>query len=177
MTPIIETKRLVLRNWEVSDIPSLTLMNEDKEVMRYFLSTLNAEQTLSFYQRIQNHFIQHGFGLLVVEDKMSKAFMGYTGFMIAEFESDFTPCVEIGWRFQKAYWGNGFATEAAQACLDYGFNVLDFKTVYSFTSILNLKSEAVMKRIGMVQQGTFGHPKISSEHPLHLHVKYQIEKL
>ena len=102
--------------------------------------------------------------------------MGYTGFMIAEFESDFTPCIEIGWRFQKEFWGHGFATEAANACLEYGFNSLNFKKVFSFTSVLNHKSEAVMKRIGMFQDGTFGHPKISSEHPLHLHVKYSIHK-
>jgi hypothetical protein len=64
--------------------------------------------------------------------------------MIAKFESAFTPCVEIGWRFKKSFWGNGFATEAAQACLEFGFSTLGFTTVHSLTSVHIKKSKAVL---------------------------------
>lgn len=175
MDTILTTERLLLRKWSNDDIPTLIQMNQDKEVMKYFLNTLNEEESLAFYNRVQNHFVTNGFGLYVVEDKFTNCFMGYTGFMIASFESSFTPCVEIGWRFKKNYWGNGYATEAAKACLTYGFGALNFKSVFSFTSVLNHKSEAVMQRIGMEKIGEFDHPKIKAEHPLCRHVNYLIE--
>jgi RimJ/RimL family protein N-acetyltransferase len=176
MNPIIKSERLLLRKWKEDDIPSLLSMNQDKEVMKYFLATLNELETTAFYNRIQEHFNKNGFGLYVVEDAIKHQFLGYTGFMIAEFESDFTPCIEIGWRFNKQYWGNGYATEAAQACIEYGFSELNFNTIYSFTSVYNNKSEAVMHRIGMKKIGEFKHPKIALDHPLCLHVNYVFEK-
>lgn len=174
MTAIIKTSRLLLRNWVIDDLPSLIQMNQDATVMRYFLSTLTEAESISFYNRVQDHFEKNNFGLYVVEDQENHQFMGYTGFMIANFEAHFTPCVEIGWRFKKEYWGNGFATEAASACLEYGFTKLNFEAVYSFTSVLNNKSEAVMKRIGMQKIGVFNHPKIELNHPLCSHVNYVI---
>ena len=176
MSDFITTPRLQLRLWKEDDISALIQMNQDKEVMKYFLDTLNEEQSISFYHRVQAHFKENGFGLFVVEDQLNKDFLGYTGFMIANFESEFTPCVEIGWRFNKKYWGNGFATEAAKACLEYGFTQLGFDKVYSFTSTLNKKSEAVMQRIGMRKIGEFEHPKITTDHPLCLHVNYMINR-
>ncbi len=170
------TSRLALRQWEPQDIVACIEMNLDKEVMKFFPSVLTKEQTIQFYDRVQKHFIDNGFGLYVVENKATKEFLGYTGFMIATFEAAFTPCVEIGWRFKKQNWGNGYATEAATACLQYGINTLGFDKIYSFTSTLNLKSENVMKRIGMSKTGTFSHPKIEKDHALNLHVIYTYEK-
>jgi RimJ/RimL family protein N-acetyltransferase len=177
MNNIIETERLILRNWRHTDIPFLIEMNLDKEVMKYFLNIPTEAETLQFYERVVNHFSKHGFGLYVVEDKIEHQFMGYTGFMIANFESDFTPCTEIGWRFKKEYWRKGYATEAAKACLLYGFSTLQFNQVYSFTSLHNKKSEAVMQRIGMKKVGEFSHPKIAKDSWLNLHVKYLIESI
>ncbi len=87
-------------------------------------------------KRINSHFEQHGFGLLAVEKLNTKEFIGYAGFMIPPFESFFTPCIEIGWRLKKEEWNKGYATEAAQACLKYGFDTLQFKTLYSFTAVI-----------------------------------------
>jgi len=176
MNTIIHTERLTLRAWETKDLLDCVEMNLDKEVMKYFLSVLTKEQTIEFYDRVQKHFLENGFGLYVVENTITQAFLGYTGFMIANFEASFTPCVEIGWRFKKQYWGKGYATEAAKACLNYGFDTLGFDKIYSFTATPNIKSENVMKRIGMIKTGTFSHPKIDKEHILNLHVIYEIEK-
>lgn len=175
MHPIIQTDRLHLRLWKEDDISKLIAMNQDENVMQYFLSTMTEEASIAFFNRVQKHFNENGFGLYVVEDKLSQTFLGYTGFMIADFESDFTPCVEIGWRFNKEYWGQGLATEAAVACLEFGFSKLNFSKVHSFTSMHNHKSEAVMQRIGMHKIGEFNHPKLPIDHKLRLHVHYIIE--
>jgi len=176
MNSILQTERLTLRAWETKDLLDCIEMNLDKEVMKYFPAILNKEQTIEFYDRVQKHFLENGFGLYVVENTITQEFLGYTGFMIANFEASFTPCVEIGWRFKKQYWGKGYATEAAKACLQYGFDTLGFDKIYSFTATPNIKSENVMKRIGMIKTGTFSHPKIDKEHVLNLHVIYEIEK-
>ncbi len=175
MNEIIKTERLILRQWKLTDCDELIKMNQDAKVMKYFLSIMSGKQSLEFYERVQQHFKEHGFGLYVVEDKTNHQFMGYTGFMIANFESSFTPCVEIGWRFNAQYWGKGFATEAANACLQYGYDTLGLKTIYSFTSVHNKKSEAVMQRIGMHKTGEFNHPKIEFTHFLCPHVIYKKE--
>lgn len=176
MNSILHTDRLTLRLWETKDLLDCIEMNMDTEVMKYFPAILTKEQTIAFYDRVQKHFLEHGFGLYVVENTNTKEFLGYTGFMIANFDASFTPCVEIGWRFKKQFWGMGYATEAAKACLNYGFDTLGFDKIYSFTATPNLKSENVMKRIGMHKTGTFSHPKIDKEHILNLHVIYEIEK-
>jgi len=95
--------------------------------------------------------------------------------MVTTFGSFFTPCVEIGWRIKKEDWGNGYATEAAKACLNYGFKILQFDKVYSFTSTINLRSEKVMQEIGMVKAGEFDHPDIPPDNPLCRHMLYKIE--
>src|SRR5690349_10402765 len=147
-THTLTTPRLHLRQWLPSDIPTFTAMNKDATVMQYYPKTLTDEETLQMVTRINTHFEEHGYGLYVVEHQLTKEFIGYTGFAIPTFESYFTPCVEIGWRFKKEVWGQGFATEAAMACLQHGFETLGFDKVYSFTAVININSEKVMKRIG-----------------------------
>ena len=93
-------------------------MNQDAEVMKYFPKTLTDQETAEMVQRIRLHFEKHHFGLFAVENRLTKEFIGYTGFYVPTFESFFTPCVEIGWRYKKEVWGRGFATEAASSCLN-----------------------------------------------------------
>src|SRR3954467_15489222 len=108
-TYIISTPRLGLRRWIHSDIDPFTAMNKDAEVMRYYPGTLTDKETLEMVNRINTHFDKHKFGLFAVENKLTNQFIGYTGFAVPSFESFFTPCIEIGWRFQRAAWGQGFA--------------------------------------------------------------------
>lgn len=172
---VIISDRIIIRHWTEADLPHLIQMNQDELVMKYFPSILSKSETIQRYESMQAHFEKNGFGLYLIEN-MKGEFLGYTGCMIADFESAFTPCIEIGWRFKKEYWGKGYATEAAKACLQYGFTELSFSTVHAFTSIHNHPSEAVMKRIGMQKKGEFDHPKIPASHHLCRHVRYQIEK-
>ncbi|MFS8082220.1 MAG: GNAT family N-acetyltransferase [Ginsengibacter sp.] len=171
---IISTERLCLRRWIDSDSASFIKMNSDPQVMKYFPQLSTSAETMAMINRINLAFDINGFGLWAVENKITKEFLGFTGFMIPQFESFFTPCVEIGWRLKKESWGQGFATEAAKACLDYGFNKLGFNKIVSFTSSVNLKSEKVMQRIGMSYVVNFDHPKIEKENKLCRHVLYEI---
>ena len=174
MENIIYTERLILRKWIDADFMPFAEMNKDIDVMKYYPSLSNEEETAAMMKRINSHFEQHGFGLFAVEKLNTKEFIGYTGFMIQSFESFFTPCIEIGWRLKKEEWNKGYATEAAEACLKYGFDTLQFKTIYSFTAVINSASERVMQKIGMIKDGEFNHPKIASTSLLWRHVLYVI---
>src|SRR6266542_1138722 len=171
---IIQTERLGLRKWTDADFVPFTEMNKDSQVMEYFPKILTDVETNELIKKINKHFDIYGFGLFAVEKLATKEFVGFTGFMIPTFESFFTPCIEIGWRITKQDWGKGYATEAAKACLCYGFTTLQVTKVYSFTSVANLRSEKVMQKIGMVKAGEFDHPNIPLNNPLCRHLLYEI---
>jgi RimJ/RimL family protein N-acetyltransferase len=141
--------------------------------MEFFPSIKTKKETLAQIERFTQHIIRYGYGFFAVERKDNRQFIGFTGLSNPGFESYFTPCVEIGWRLSKSHWGQGFATEAAEACLEYGFNTLGIKEIYSFTSVHNVRSEQVMIKTGMVKQGFFEHPQIEEGHFLKQHVLYK----
>lgn len=173
---LIETPRLGLRNWVDADIPAFVEMNQDIKVMEHFTRTLTAEETKEWVQRIKKQITDQGFGLWAVEIKETNAFIGFVGLSIPQFQTDFTPCVEIGWRLASEYWGKGYAQEAARACLHYGFNHLDLKEIVSFTSLFNTRSMNVMKKIGMEYIKEFEHPNVEPGHRLRKHVLYVKKK-
>lgn len=169
---IIETNRLGLRNWMDTDIPVFVEMNKDPKVMEYFPKVLSEEETMAMLDRIKQHFIDNGFGLFAVELKETNEFIGFVGLSIPKFEADFTPCVEIGWRLAHKHWGKGYAPEAAEACLNYGFDNLGLKEIVSFTSVLNKGSMRVMEKIGMKYVKEFDHPNVEPDSRLKKHVLY-----
>ncbi|MEP6464681.1 MAG: GNAT family N-acetyltransferase [Parafilimonas sp.] len=175
MEDIIYTERLKLRKWIDADFIPFSAMNKDADVMKYYPSLLNEEETAAMMKRINSHFEQYSFGVFAIEKISTGEFIGYTGFMIPPFESFFTPCIEIGWRLKKVEWNKSYATEAAKACLQYGFDTLQFQTVYSFTAVVNSASERVMNKVGMIKQGEFNHPNIAPDNTLCRHVLYKIE--
>jgi RimJ/RimL family protein N-acetyltransferase len=169
----LETPRLILRQWQESDHEPYILLNADKEVMEFFPSTSTRDETLAQIARLTAHVDQYGYGFFAVERKDTHEFIGFTGLANVRFESHFTPCVEIGWRLSKANWNQGFATEAAGACLKYAFDILKLEDVYSYTAVDNKRSEHVMKKIGMSKAGVFDHPLIEDGHVLKPHVLYK----
>jgi len=176
LKPIISTERLILRNWCDTDIEPFVQMNSDARIMKYFPNVLNRLQTIEFVQKIQQHFDKYTYGLFAVEEKLNREFIGFIGFSHPQFESFFTPCIEIGWRLSATYWNKGLATEGALACLEYGFSILNFNNIYSFTSVHNLPSISVMKKIGLKHHGDFDHPKINKDNWLYKHTLYSISQ-
>ncbi len=170
---IIETSRLGLRNWLDTDIPKFAEMNKDPRVMEYFPKVLTEIETKQMVDKIKMHILNNGFGLWAVEIKQTNEFIGFVGLSIPQFKSNFTPCVEIGWRLAYEYWGKGYAQEAASKCLDYGFINLGFKEIVSFTSVLNVRSMNVMKKIGMKYVQEFEHPNVAQGNKLRKHVLYK----
>ena len=89
----------------------------------------------------------------------------------------FAPCVEIAWRLRKEFWGQGYATEAARASLDFAFSELALDEVVAFTAVINQRSQLLMARIGMTDtQDNFYHPALESNHPLAEHVLYKLNR-
>lgn len=170
----IETPRLILRDWIATDMPPYILLNNNAEVMEFFPSIMTAVETMEQVERVNNHIEKHGYGFFAVERKDNRQFIGFTGLSHPGFVAEFTPCVEIGWRLSRENWGYGFATEAASACLKFGFENFGIDEIYSFTSVHNIRSEQVMKRIGMEKQSYFDHPSIEDGHFLKKHVLYKI---
>ena len=144
--------------------------------MSFFPKRLTKAESVDLINRINNSFDTNGFGLFAVEQLATNEFIGFTGFAQPSFETFFTPCIEIGWRYNRKSWGRGFATEAAKACVRYAFEILGINKIVSFTSATNKKSENVMQRIGMHYITNFDHPKIDPASPLCAHVLYEITK-
>ena len=179
MTEIIELKtgRLRLRQWKQEDYPAFAKLNADPEVMKYYPEMLNEKDSNDMAQRFEALLAYRGWGFWVVEKLDEKKFMGFVGLHEPTYDLPITPCVEIGWRLAKEYWGYGYASEAAKASLEVAFKKLDLPEVYSFTSVLNKKSQAVMEKLGMVNmKQNFDHSMILEDSPLREHVLYKIDK-
>ena len=172
---MIQTERLILRQWRPDDIPAFVAMNADPRVMEFFASTLTEAQSIAFAGRVAEHFAEKGFGWWAVEVRSGMPFAGFVGLSVPRFEAHFTPCVEIGWRLAHAAWGKGYATEAARAALAHGFEVLKLEEIVSFTTVANIRSRAVMEKIGMHRDPAddFDHPSLAEGHPQRPHVLYR----
>ncbi len=175
---VITTERLVLRLWKAEDTEPYYQMNQDPEVLRYLIGPLSREQVAEFMVDMNAGFAADKYCLFAVEEQESGAFIGFVGLSRPRFEAHFTPCVEIGWRLASEYWGQGYATEAARAVLAYAFDVLKLEEIVSFTVPANVRSQNVMRKIGMVrdEEGDFLLPKLPAEHRLAQHVLYRIKR-
>jgi len=151
-------------------------MNADPEVMRYMIRPLAREESNAFIDRAERHHDEHGFGLWAFEVPPNVSFIGFVGLWIPNFDAHFTPAVEVGWRLDNPHWGNGYATEAARAAIADGFERIGLKEIVSFTVPVNLRSIAVMERLGMTRDpdDDFDHPNVPKGHPYRRHVLYRI---
>src|SRR3990167_2313304 len=173
---VLETERLILREWKDADIPIFAAMNQDPKVMEFFPAPLSAIESASLVDRFRRHFKKHGFGLYAVELKSSGEFIGFVGLSIPTFKAHFTPCVEIGWRIASQYWNQGYATEAAKTVLLAAFNTFGLQEVVSFTPVVNKRSIRIMEKIFMTHdpKDDFDHPSLPKGQFLARHVLYRI---
>jgi RimJ/RimL family protein N-acetyltransferase len=179
MPGIIEptTARLQLRQWRQQDLPVFANMNADPQVMKYFPAIPSVDESNALAMRIESLISEQGWGLWAIEEKDSGCFIGFTGLHTPKSELPCAPCIEIGWRLARLYWGKGYAYEAAIAALDVAFRQLMCAQVFSFTAMANRRSQALMQRLGMVNTGqNFEHPDIPVAHHLREHVLYRLTK-
>lgn len=144
--------------------------------MEFFPKLLAKEESYSVGERIKSLIAERGWGFWAVEVPGQSKFIGFVGLHIPKENLPFSPCVEIGWRLAKRYWGMGYATEAASASLRYAFAHLDIEEVVSFTTVRNIRSQAVMEKIGMSYDSNFMHPDLEPSDPLREHVLYKISR-
>ena len=182
---LLTTQRLLLRPWRESDRPEFARLNDDPAVMEFMPRRLPRDESDATAARIQAVIEERGWGFWAVEVKAGEggganaaAFIGFVGLSVPSFSAHFTPCVEIGWRLLKEHWGAGYASEAAAACLRFGFERLKLQQIVAFTVPLNKRSIGVMERIGMSRDPAddFDHPKLPPGHPLQRHVLYRINR-
>jgi RimJ/RimL family protein N-acetyltransferase len=170
---LFTSERLGFRNWKPEDIDAMAAINADPEVMEFFLALRSHEETATFIAKMQTQFVEKGFCYFAVDTLENKEFIGFTGLSIPDFEADFTPCVDIGWRLKRSVWGKGFATEGAGRCLDYGFTQLGLTHVYAIAPCVNVRSEHVMKKTGMQKVKQFLHPLLEGDERLQECVLYE----
>jgi RimJ/RimL family protein N-acetyltransferase len=176
----LSSGRLCLRRWRDADRDAFAVMNSDARVMQFFANSLSREESDAMVDRIKEHFGDRGFGLWAVEVPGVASFIGFAGLTVLAappFAARCTPCVEVGWRLAYEHWGRGYATEGARLALGYAFEALAVPEVVSFTSVINLRSRAVMERLGMRRDPAddFDHPRLPEGHPLRRHVLYRLD--
>lgn len=171
---LFTSARLGFRNWKSDDLEIMSELNNDAEVMKFFPSTQNREQTASFIERMQAEFATKGFCYFAVDTLDNQELVGFIGIHEQTFEADFTPCIDIGWRLKKSAWNKGYATEGAKRVLEYAFQNLQLEKIYSLTPVINLPSENVMKKIGMSRLRTFDFPLFNDDDRLKKCILYEI---
>ena len=144
--PTLRTERLVMRGWRTSDRAAFAAMNADPKVMEHFPGTMTRAESDGFADRIETHFAEHGFGLWAVELRATGEFIGDCGLVYVEGKG---PEVEVAYHFAKEWWGRGLATEAATACLDYGFRELGLREIIAICFPEHVASRRVMEKAGM----------------------------
>ena len=177
MTTVIEfeTARLRLRQWRVSDREPFAAMNADRRVMEFFPALIAREASDASIDAWQAQLIERGWSNWAAEIRATGEFTGFVGLSVPRRQLPFSPCVEIGWRLASAYWGKGYATEAAQGALAIAFERLFLPEIVSFTALGNLRSRAVMERIGMRNSGEdFEHPVVPEGNALRIHCLYRL---
>jgi len=171
----LETNRLNLRQWIDSDLPIFAEMNADSIVMEYYPNTLSEDESNTMANKLKELIAEKSWGFWAVETKDENEFIGFVGLHKPTYDLPVTPCVEIGWRLGKKHWGKGYASEAAQEALRFAFEGLHLKEIYSFTSVINNQSWAVMERVGMKnEENNFEHPIVEKNSVLSEHVLYKM---
>lgn len=172
--PELETARLRLRYWTDDDVEGWADMNADPDVMRFFRSPVDRDESRKEAAMLRVELKRQGYGWWVVEVKGSPGFSGVLVLDDIRFDAPFAPQREITWRFPTHAWGHGYASDGARALIDYAFGPLRWPEVVSFTAETNARSRMVMERLGMSLDtgGGFDHPEADEE--FRRHVLYRL---
>jgi RimJ/RimL family protein N-acetyltransferase len=173
---ILKTKRLILRQWRKEDLKPFSQLNADPKVMEFFPSVLSEEESAATLNAAYIHIEKYGWGKWAAELIETGELIGRIGLEEVDFPSHFSPNIELGYRLAFRHWGKGYALEGAKAAVEYGFKHLHLDEIVAFTPVQNLRSQLVMKKIGMHHdpKDDFDHPKLPDGHSLKRHVLYRI---
>ncbi|MFK0049437.1 GNAT family N-acetyltransferase [Streptomyces sp. NPDC090741] len=180
--PELRTDRLLLRRWRESDLEPWAAMNADPEVREHLGELLTREQSDAVAARMQAEFDERGFGWWALERRETGEFVGRAGLDVVDEGMPFAgvdvaDVVDVGWRLTRSAWGHGYATEAGLACLAFGFEALGLAEIIATTTVANVRSQSVMRRIGMTRDpaADFEDPSVP-EGPLRPCVLYRTSR-
>jgi len=145
--PIIETKRLLLREFTSEDVQALARILSDSETMRFYPSPLDEIGVVDWIKRNRLRYQKDGHGLWAMVLKLTDELVGDCG-LTAQVVDDNRE-IEIGYHVRRDLWGQGLAAEAAFACRDYGFRQLNVDRLISLIRPENLPSRRVAEKMGM----------------------------
>jgi RimJ/RimL family protein N-acetyltransferase len=178
----LEGPRVRLRQWTAADRAPFAALTADPVVMEFFPAPLTREQSNALVDRLAGAIAQQGWGFWAAEQLPSGCgaprFMGFVGINSPAADLPCKPCVEVGWRLARPFWGFGLATEAARLALRVGFEVLQLDEIVSFTTLRNARSRAVMERLGMQESPAqqFEHPSVPVGNPMRAHCLYRLPR-
>ena len=170
----LETERLALRAWRAQDAAPFHAMGNVPRVMEFLGPALSQQDVAEAITR-QGGFqrdLRHCFW--AIERLEDGVFLGFCGLKPGPEGTPLQGRIEIGWRLAHHAWGRGYANEAAQASLDWGFRQLSVETIWAMTVPGNVRSWSLMERLGMVRQAKldFDHPALAHTDPLRPHIVY-----
>jgi ribosomal-protein-alanine N-acetyltransferase len=173
----LRTPRLVLREWRVSDRAPFGLMSADPEVMAMLPPLPDRAVSDAWIAQTIAHWGRHGFGFWALEIPGEASLNGAVGLHAVSFPPPF-PRFALAWRLAREYWGQGYAFEAARAVIDDGFRRLGFDEIVAYATIVNRRSIALMRRLGMSRDAAddFNHPRLPDGHPFREHVLYRVRR-
>ena len=145
--PIIETKNLNLRPFSQADAPAMHTIMNGEDVLLYFpgTQTPTQEQVQRMIDRLLTHWQEKGYGLWAVEHRETGVLLGRCGLQYLEETDE----VEVDFIIDRAFWGQGFATEAGLASMQFGFNDLGLSEIVGIVHPENIGSQRVLEKIGM----------------------------
>jgi RimJ/RimL family protein N-acetyltransferase len=176
---VIETDRLRLRDWEDRDREPFAAMGADPEVMAHLGGPIDRAASDAVIAWIKAGREEQGHCLWVLESKDEGRFLGFCGLRRGGHAGTPVPDVlEIGWRFARSAWGQGFALEAAQASLAWGWRNTPDARIVAWTVPANIRSWGLMERLGMAHRVEldFDHPAFEPGNPLRRHIVYTIDR-
>ena len=150
---ILETERLILREFEQSDFKDLAEILQDKEVMYAYEHDFTADDVQIWLDRQRMRYETYGFGLWAVQKKKTSEVIGQAGLTMQPCEE--VEVLEIGYLLKKRYWNNGYAQEAAEGCKQYALKVLGADKVHCIIKTDNIRSIRVAQSIGMQKEKEF----------------------
>jgi [ribosomal protein S5]-alanine N-acetyltransferase len=158
MPATFETQRLLFRELERSDEQGLFELDSDPEVHRYLGNTpvTSIGQIKAAIEMIQEQYRTNGVGRMAVILKETSEFLGWTGLkLVKEKVNGYANYYDLGYRFMQKHWGKGYATEAAKAFIDHGFNMMELPKINAYADAGNTGSRAVLEKAGFAYIGKF----------------------
>lgn len=174
---MIETERLILRAFREDDREAFAAINGDPRVNEWLGGPISRERSDDTLDRINAQIAADGFSFWAAERKADGRLVGMIG-LRRNVGPPAPTALELGWRLSPDAQGTGLATEGAKAALDWGFANVETDEILAWTASTNVRSQAVMRRIGMRHDPTrdFDHTGLAEDHPLRRHVVFVAER-